>query len=216
MSWHDLFGISQRTIKLALDSEEILDFSQNGVVSASFLRELPMRFILTLAALLLISAPAQAGAIFDFSFQNVNGNINGTVSGKITLSGTGDGAFSATSILVNAAPAGPGYTVPFDVLSVMNGVLANTFVVSGGQIDKNLSWYGSQSTTEAFTLNFPGFGSLLSIAGAGSASVGVIDSTNSTLSYSTPPAAVPEPSTAFALAAVCGVIGGLRRMRRSA
>ncbi|MFN6152890.1 MAG: PEP-CTERM sorting domain-containing protein, partial [Planctomyces sp.] len=27
---------------------------------------------------------------------------------------------------------------------------------------------------------------------------------------------VPEPSTAFALAAVCGVIGGLRRMRRSA
>lgn len=176
-----------------------------------------MRFILTLAALLLISAPAQAGAIFDFSFQNVNGNINGIVSGKITLSGTGDGTFSATSILVNAAPAGLGYTVPLDVLSVMNQGLENTFVVSGGQIDKNLSVYASQrENIGAFTLNFYSFGSFLNIAGTNDATVGVIDTTNFTLSYSTPPAAVPEPSTAFALAAVCGVIGGLRRMRRSA
>ena len=172
-----------------------------------------MRFVLSLAALLLISVPAQAGAIFDFSFQNVNGTVNGTVSGKITLSGTGDGTFSATSILVNAAPAGLGDTVPLDVLSAMNQVAANTFVVSGGQINKNLSSYGSQSLTgDAFTLNFPSLGSVLVIAG----SFGVMDFTNSTLSYSTPPAAVPEPSTAFALAAVCGVIGGLRRMRRSA
>ncbi|MFN5898167.1 MAG: PEP-CTERM sorting domain-containing protein [Planctomyces sp.] len=175
-----------------------------------------MRFILTLAALLLISAPAQAGAIFDFSFQNVNGNINGIVSGKITLSGTGDGTFSATSILVNAAPAGLGYTVPLDVLSVMPLVYVNTFVVSGGQIDKNLSSYASENLVSAFTLNFGFFGSLLNIANSGSAFTGVADTTNFTLSYSTPPAAVPEPSTAFALAAVCGVIGGLRRMRRSA
>ncbi|MFO0225979.1 MAG: PEP-CTERM sorting domain-containing protein [Planctomyces sp.] len=175
-----------------------------------------MRFILTLAALLLISAPAQAGAIFDFSFQNVTGNINGIVSGKITLSGTGDGTFSATSILVNAAPAGLGYTVPLDVLSVMPLVYVNTFVVSGGQIDKNLSSYASENLSDAFTLNFGAFGSLLNIANSGSADTGVVDTTNFTLSYSTPPAAVPEPSTAFALAAVCGVIGGLRRMRRSA
>jgi hypothetical protein len=175
-----------------------------------------MRFVLSLAALLLISAPAQAGAIFDFSFQNVEGNINGIVSGKITLSGTGDGTFSATSILVNAAPAGLGYTVPLDVLSVMNQVHANTFVVSGGQIDKNLSSYAGENSLDAFALSFPGFGSLLNIAGSSYAFGGVSDITNSTLSYSTPPAAVPEPSTAFALAAVCGVIGGLRRMRRSA
>ena len=173
-----------------------------------------MRFILTLAALLLISAPAQAGAIFDFSFQNVTGNINGIVSGKITLSGTGDGTFSATSILVNAAPAGLGYTVPLDVLSVMPLVYVNTFVVSGGQIDKNLSSYASENLSDAFTLNFGAFGSLLNIANSANAFSGVLDTTNFTLSYST--AAVPEPSTAFALAAVCGVIGGLRRMRRSA
>jgi len=175
-----------------------------------------MRIFLSLASLLLISVPAQAGAIFSFSFQNVGGNVPGTVSGTITLSGTGDGTFAATSIIVDAAPATLGYTYPFDVLSNMPIVHSNSFVVSNGQIDKGFSEFASQaSSSSAFTLNFYLAGSLFTD------SMGMFfvqDVSNTTLSYnsSPTPAAVPEPSTSFALVAVCGVIYGLRRLRRSA
>lgn len=175
-----------------------------------------MRIFLSLASLLLISVPAQAGAIFSFSFQNVGGNVPGTVSGTITLSGTGDGTFAATSIIVDAAPATLGYTYPFDVLSNMPTVFSNSFVVSNGQIDKGASEFGSASVgfNSYFTLNYLSAGSIFS----NPAGISVEDFTSTTLSYnsSPTPAAVPEPSTSFALVAVCGVIYGLRRLRRSA
>lgn len=175
-----------------------------------------MRIFLSLASLLLISVPAQAGAIFSFSFQNVHGIVQGTVSGTITLSGTGDGTFAATSIIVDAAPATLGYTYPFDVLSNMPLVASNSFVVSNGQIDKGASEFASEGDlNNAFTLNFGSLGSLFTDS---TGMFFVQDLSNTTLSYNSSPslAAVPEPSTSFALVAVCGVIYGLRRLRRSA
>lgn len=152
--------------------------------------------------------------MFNFQFQNVDGLISGTVSGKITLSGTGDGVFSATSIIVEAAPAALGYTTPFDVFTLMNQDIQNTFTVSGGQIVSSGSSFGKQSNNNAFALNFSALGSLLTPIVGTNPSSGVQDATDSTLTYSSAPSAVPEPSTAIALITLCGVASGLRRMRR--
>lgn len=175
-----------------------------------------MRSAFFLAGLFLFSAPAQAGLVFNFQFQNVNGLINGTVSGKITLNGSGDGVFSATSIIVEAAPAALGYTTPFDVFTLMNQDIQNTFTVSGGQIVSSGSSFGRQSGSNgnAFALNFSALGSLLSPIVGTNPSAGVQDVNDSTLTYSSAPSAVPEPSTAIALMTLCGVASGLRRMRR--
>lgn len=168
------------------------------------------RFVLLLVAVL-ASTPAH-GAVYSFLFQNVDGGVSGTVSGTITLSGDGDGTFSATSITINSAPVSLGYTTPYEVLTGMPSVIVNSFVVSGGQIDKASSSYGSQNSTEAFTLNLSSLGSLLSITGSASATTGVLDYSNSTLIYSSPTSAVPEP-TSVAIFTI-GALGMVYRARR--
>ncbi|MFM7713952.1 MAG: PEP-CTERM sorting domain-containing protein, partial [Microcystis sp.] len=61
-------------------------------------------------------AQSASAATFNFSFSNVQGPVSGTVQGTLTLP-DGDGTnLAATSLIVNSAPAAPGYTLPFNVL----------------------------------------------------------------------------------------------------
>jgi hypothetical protein len=132
--------------------------------------------------------PAQAIQLFNFSFNNNVGPVNGTVSGKLDLP-DGNGTFAATSITINSAPAALGYTQPVDVLSYFADVLSNSFTVSNGTITTS-SFAVMNETGESFTLNFmPGnYGSLLSNV---SGSSGVKDINSTTLTYSPVPTPVP-------------------------
>ena len=128
--------------------------------------------------------PAQAIQLFNFSFNNVSGPVNGTVSGTLDLP-NGDGTFAATSLKINSAPAALGYTQPVDVLSYFPNVISNSFTVSNGTI--TASSFGVQEDgSAAILLNFqPGsYGTLLSEVGTGSVFSGVIDTNSTTLTYS--------------------------------
>jgi hypothetical protein len=128
--------------------------------------------------------PAQAIQLFNFSFNNVTGPVNGTVSGTLELP-NGNGTFAATSMKINSAPAALGYTQPVDVLSYFPSVVNNSFTVSNGTI--TASSFGVQDLgNAAITLNFlPGiYGTLLSKVGAADAFSGVVDTNSTTLTYS--------------------------------
>ncbi|MDM3846967.1 MAG: hypothetical protein PT116_18510 [Aphanizomenon gracile PMC638.10] len=127
--------------------------------------------------------PAQAIQLFNFSFNNVSGPVNGTVSGTLDLP-NGNGTFAATSLKINSAPAALGYTQPVDVLSYFPKVYQNSFTVSNGTI--TASSFAAENTTEAFAFNFaPGiYGTLLSKVGQGYAFSGVADVNSTTLTYS--------------------------------
>jgi hypothetical protein len=142
--------------------------------------------------------PAQAIQVFNFSFDNTNGPVNGTVSGTLALP-NGDGAFVATSLKINSAPAALGYTQPVDVLSYFPSVVNNSFTVSNGTI--TASSFGVENPGDAaITLNFlPGtYGTLLSKVGASAAFSGVLDIDSTTLTYS-PATPVPFDTTPGAM-----------------
>ncbi|TRT87638.1 MAG: PEP-CTERM sorting domain-containing protein [Microcystis aeruginosa Ma_AC_P_19900807_S299] len=148
-------------------------------------------------------AQSASAAIFNFSFSNVQGPVNGTVQGTLTLP-DGDGTnLAATSVIVTSAPAALGYTLPFDVLANFTSVFDNRFTVSGGVI--TASSFGAQDDpfTSAFTLNFsPSIvGSLFNVLGLQEESSGVVDVNSTTLTF-TP---VPEPATVLGLLSVAGV-----------
>jgi hypothetical protein len=128
--------------------------------------------------------PAQAIQVFNFSFNNIGGPVNGTVSGTLDLS-NGNGTFAATSMKINSAPAALGYTQPVDVLSYFPGVINNSFAVFNGTITAS-SFAVENPGEAAFTLNFvPGtYGSLLSQVGQADALSGVMDVNSTTLTYS--------------------------------
>jgi hypothetical protein len=128
--------------------------------------------------------PAQAIQLFNFSFNNVEGQVDGTVSGTLELP-NGNGIFAAKSVKINSAPAALGYTQPVDVLSYFPNVISNSFTVSNGTI--TASSFGVQDLgTAAITLNFlPGsYGTLLSKVGADDVFSGVVDTNSTTLTYS--------------------------------
>ena len=127
--------------------------------------------------------PAQAIQLFNFSFNNVSGPVNGTVSGTLDLP-NGDGTFAATSLKINSAPAALGYTQPVDVLSYFPTVHVNSFTVSNGTI--TASSFAVENPTDAFAFNFaPGiYGTLLSKVGQTDALSGVADINSTTLTYS--------------------------------
>jgi hypothetical protein len=134
--------------------------------------------------------PAQAIQLFNFSFNNTAGPVNGTVSGTLDLP-DGNGTFAATSMKINSAPAALGYTQPVDVLSYFPNVFSNSFTVSNGTI--TASSFGATNNTEGFNLNIvPGsFGSLLSKVNNYSPFSGVQDINSTTLTYSPVPTPVP-------------------------
>lgn len=131
--------------------------------------------------------PAQAIQLFNFSFDNIQGPVNGTVSGTLNLP-DGNGTFAATSIKINSAPAALGYTQPVDVLSYFTNVGINEFTVSNGTITN--STFAATNSIEWFSLNYPYppgiFGSSLSKVGDHPFS-GVQDINSTTLTYSPVP-----------------------------
>jgi len=136
--------------------------------------------------------PAQAIQLFNFSFNNVSGPVNGTVSGTLDLP-NGNGTFAATSMKINSAPAALGYTQPVDVLSYFTSVVNNSFTVSNGTITASSFAAQSNSFSEGFSLNFrPGtYGSTLSKVGQYNVFSGVADINSTTLTYSSVPTPVP-------------------------
>jgi hypothetical protein len=94
--------------------------------------------VLAVAVAVCMPCQSQADQILDFSFTNTIGNVNGTVTGEIDLSFTGDGTGAASHVFVDSIPAGfPSIgTLPLDFLSpaVDPGVAFNTFTVSGGAV----------------------------------------------------------------------------------
>ena len=134
--------------------------------------------------------PAQAIQLFNFSFNNTAGPVNGTVSGTLNLP-DGNGTFAATSMKINSAPAALGYTQPVDVLSYFPNVFSNSFTVSNGTI--TASSFGASNNSEGFALNFlPGvYGSVLSPVGEVDPFSGVVDINSTTLTYSPVPVPVP-------------------------
>jgi hypothetical protein len=133
--------------------------------------------------------PAQAIQLFNFSFNNTAGLVNGTVSGTLDLP-DGNGTFAATSIKINSAPAALGYTQPVDVLSYFPDVFSNSFTVSNGTI--TTSSFAAQNNSEGFGLNFvPGYYGSLLFKVNNSPSSGVQDINSTTLTYSSVPTPVP-------------------------
>lgn len=129
--------------------------------------------------------PAQAIQLFNFSFNNTVGLVDGTVSGTLNLP-DGNGTFAATSIKINSAPAALGYTQPVDVLSYFPNVVVNNFTVSNGTI--TASSFGALNPKELFTLNFfSSPGSILSKVGEFDEFSSVQDINSTTLTYSPVP-----------------------------
>ena len=106
-----------------------------------------LRTALLAAALSLGAAAAQANAVFDFSFENEDGSVPGTVAGQVTLP-DGDGAFAALAFIVTQAPPALGYSLPLSLLEIGGSVESNTFVVTGGVItDADFSSSSSRIST---------------------------------------------------------------------
>ena len=134
--------------------------------------------------------PAQAIQLFNFSFNNTVGPVNGTVSGTLDLP-DGNGTFAATSIKINSAPAALGYTQPVDVLSYFPTLIGNSFTVFNGTI--TASSFAAINSTDGLTLNYvPGIiGSFLNTVGTAYEFSGVADINSTTLTYSSVPTPVP-------------------------
>lgn len=186
----------------------MVEFSQ---MMSSMLLKTSFCYPLALATLATATLVQSASAAtFNFSFSNVNGPVNGTVEGTITLP-DGDGTFAATSVIVTSAPAALGYTLPLDAFF---GLFFNSFTVSGGAI--TASSFLSGPSGGLFSLSSPFGGTYLTTSNNSSASSGVLDSSNSTLtSTPAPSAAVPEPATVLGLLSVAGV-GFLSKRQKSA
>jgi hypothetical protein len=161
-------------------------------------------------------------ATFNFSLSNVSGNTPGTVEGTIELP-DGDGTFAATSIVVTSAPAALGYTTPFDVIANAVNSFANSFTVVGGEIDAATSntaivFNVGTADASAFSLGFPGFGSLLGVNGVPVTNSinGVVDVNDTTLAYSAVTAeTTPEPTSIVTLLGV-GVLGVASKLKKKA
>jgi hypothetical protein len=152
-------------------------------------------------------APVASAAIFNFSFSNVTGPVNGTVQGTLTLP-NGDGTFSASAATITSAPAALGYTTPLPLDFGSGTLFENTFTVVAGQINATASnfFYIFPSFDNAIALNGTDFGANGSSffdasSGGFLGDTGVRDPGNSTLTYSR----VPEPATVLGLLSVAGV-----------
>lgn len=154
--------------------------------------------------------PAQAIQVFNFSFDNTVGPVNGTVSGTLDLP-NGNGTFAATSIKINSAPAALGYTQPVDVLSYFPLVSVNVFAVSNGTI--TLSTFLAANASEVFALNFVP-GSILSTVGTVNPFSGVQDINSTTLTYS-PATPVPFDTTPGAMLLTIPVLALMYRWKQS-
>ena len=159
--------------------------------------------------------PAQAITTYNFSFDNVQGPVNGTVSGTLDLP-NGDGTFAATSVKINSAPATLGYTQPVDVLSDFPYVPFNAFAVSNGTITSS-NFVAAKQNKAIFGLisNNSGFYfSALNTFGTFDTFSGVADIFSTTLTY-TPATPVPFDTTPGAMLSTIPVLALMYRWKQS-
>jgi hypothetical protein len=154
------------------------------------------------------AASAQA-AVFNFSFNNEDGAVSGTVMGQLTLA-DGDGAgLAATNVTLLNYPAALGLA-PAPMV-VGNG---GSFTVLGGMITF-ASYSVAFNPSTALFLNTTGFAALDKLNCACYGTQGVLDSDASSLVFSsTLPAAVPLPASMPLMAAGLGALGVVARRRR--
>ncbi len=149
---------------------------------------------------------AEAMSFFNFTFDNENGSVAGTVEGTIELP-DGDGTFAASSVLVTSAPTALGYTLPVELVSSNfsgNTNNTNSFTVLGGEIT-DLNFAGA-NITEGLFLSWDGLGGLtfLNTVGAGGFGNGVTDLDGSTLTF-TAANTQPVPTPAAVLPGLLGM-----------
>jgi hypothetical protein len=162
-----------------------------------------MGAVAVLGALFAFGVSSSASATsYDYSFSNVDGAVNGTVTGTIVLP-NGDGTFTATSVSIDSYPSALGLG-PTPISSYIQE-LENTFTVSGGNITSGEFEGNLDGETALFiSSDFLTGGSGLDLEGCGClASEGVRDSTDLTLSFA--PVATPIPATWTML--IAGFVG---------
>ena len=176
-------------------------------------RILPLMVGGAIAGMVVIVASPANAIVFNFSFDNEEGAVNGTVEGTIELP-DGDGTFSATSISITSAPSGLGYTLPVNPL-LLDLQFNNSFTVSGGSITS--SNYAAQTNSSSlFTLGTGvGLGSQFSSNGTNASGSGVADLDSSTLVYSSAPTAVPFDTPGGQAIATFGSLFALGLMRKA-
>ena len=112
-----------------------------------------------------ILSPSTALALdFSFEFDNVIGNVSGTVKGRILgLADTGTSA--ASQVFIDSAPAELGFTPPINVFSFYPIIETNSFEVSGGNIiaadflarnSPNIPWFWINHSNGSDLNNFLG------------------------------------------------------------
>jgi hypothetical protein len=160
-----------------------------------------------------VGNPVQA-ASYTFSFGNVDGAVNGNVSGTIVLP-DGDGTFAALSLTIDAYPAALNLGPPPIVSFILE--IRDTFTVFGGNITSGEFVGNINNLTDIFIASsFLGGGSGLDLLNCGCrASQGVLDSGGSTLTFA---AETPLPAALPLFASGLGALGllGWRRKKKAA
>ena len=148
--------------------------------------------------LLALSSYTANAALFNFSFSNEDGQLNGFVQGTIELA-DGDGTFGATSVFITSAPSGLSYD-PTGFNWVTGEGADNTFTVVGGEITTaQTDFFGLFNDNTGLELSYSR--SFLDILDAGDyGETGVKDADSSTLTFSR--ASVPETASMFSLLAL--------------
>ena len=157
-------------------------------------------------------------AIFNFSFNNENCAVSGTVSGTITLP-DGDDTFAATDVTITTLPAGLGLpAAPVNALA--GGSVENSFNVIGGAINLAATSFlglinGLTALAFSTTLN-GGAGTFLdALNGNNFGATGVLDTDSSSLTFSSNAVSTPEPTSIITLIGV-GVLGVASKLKKKA
>jgi hypothetical protein len=102
------------------------------------------RFLAAALTSTVLSAPAYASAVYEFTFDNT-ANGGGTVHGTVTLPSSADGTYPASSVVVTSNTAG------FGLGEYVGNAADNSFVISEGNITDASVFlaFGSQNSSPA-------------------------------------------------------------------
>lgn len=167
--------------------------------------------LLALFAMAATVGQTRADQIFDFSFTNQTGSVNGTVSGFIDLAFNGNGSGAATQAVITSQPtifttefAAP----PINLLGLAH-VPLNSFTVTGGAIT-SVQFSANTLTGVEPIFEMDNLGATWELA-AGADSPSVI---SSTLTFTPAESTTPEPASLVLLSTGLLAGFGVIRLRR--